>query len=130
MGAVWALWSIYSIALLAASLIPGYSMPEVVLLTWDKLEHAVAFFGLAMLTAPLVIARREWPWILLGYAAIMAYATEAIQMLSPGRLFSYWDMLADMVGTVVMVGIVALVVLAAGRERIVRLRVGRQDSES
>ena len=97
------LWAIYSLGLVAGSLLPGHSVPKFALLGWDKLAHAVAFAGLAALTIPIAFRRQRWPWIVITYGAVMGVVTEAVQRMTPGRFFSHWDVLADIVGTVVYV---------------------------
>jgi VanZ family protein len=91
-------WAVYSTALLSASLLPGKSVPTVVLLGWDKLAHAVAFFGLGLVTASIVIKQPRWPWIVMGYGLIAAVLSEVLQLFVPGRSCSIWDVVADMLG--------------------------------
>jgi len=96
------LWVTYSLALAGMSLVPGASVPSEMLLGWDKLAHAVAFLVLAGLMLPFVTNRPRWPWLVLGWSVAMALVTEALQMSTPGRTFSVFDMLADVVGTVAL----------------------------
>ena len=102
------LWAIYSLALLAGSLIPGKSIPSVALLGWDKLAHAVAFVGLAALTVPLVLHHRWWLWNVLAYGVLMAMSTEVLQLIPPGRRFSLYDACADMIGVGLYAAITAV----------------------
>lgn len=92
------IWAVYSLALLGGSLLPGKSVPSVVLLGWDKLAHAVAFFGLGLITASIAIKRPSWPWIVMGYGLAAAVLSEVLQLFVPGRTCSVWDVVADMVG--------------------------------
>jgi len=102
------LWGGYSLLLLAGSLVPGESVPEVALLGWDKLAHAVAFVVLAGLTVFVVIRSRRRSWLVLGYGATMGVATELLQSFVPGRTASGWDWLADVVGTALCLLLVGL----------------------
>ena len=101
-------WLIYSLGLLGGSLIPGKSVPAIALLGWDKLAHAVVFAGLAALTVPLVSSHRWWLCALLSYGALMGILTEVLQLIPPGRTFSLYDTLADLIG----VGLYAAMVMA------------------
>jgi VanZ family protein len=103
------LWAIYSLGLVAGSLLPGHSVPKFSMLGWDKLAHAVAFAGLAALSIPVVFDRRRWPWIVITYGTLMGVVTEAVQRSTPGRFFSHWDVLADIVGTAVYLAIAAII---------------------
>lgn len=76
------------------SLAPADRLPPIGL--WDKLSHAIAFAALAALI------HAGWPrtpqpalWgVLVGYGLVL----EILQLLSPGRTFSWLDLLADAAG--------------------------------
>ena len=94
---VW-LWITYSAGLVAGSSLPGADVPQFALLGWDKLGHAVAFAGLAVLTVPIAFQNKRWAWLSIGYGSAIGMLTEAVQSFVPSRFFSPWDMLADTVG--------------------------------
>lgn len=93
------LWVSYSVAILAMSFVPGESVPEVTLLGWDKLAHAVAFAVLGALTLAVLARTRRWFWWVLGYGVLVGAATEWFQRLTPGRTMSLYDWVADLAGT-------------------------------
>lgn len=70
---------------------------------FDLLEHAVLFGSLALL-ADQALDRQAILGVRLGPALVLllAAAEEALQVLSPHRTASLWDLLADVVGVVVL----------------------------
>jgi len=109
------LWVVYSVALLAASFIPGNSVPSLALLGWDKLAHAVAFALLAALSLGVLARSRRWLWWTFGYGAVIGALTEWFQSFTPGRTMSLYDWIADAVGTLVVMA--AAAVWLRGRTR-------------
>lgn len=95
------------IAITILSTGPGVPLPEVKLITTDKLAHAAAYAVLCWLI--LRIWERagltEILWIVFfcaGYGALMEWVQGTFY---PNRFFEYYDMLANMVGAM-LAGIV------------------------
>jgi VanZ family protein len=84
----------------------GNSQPEaagLVLPPWDKLAHLVWYAVLAGLLL-LGLGRRAWPWVLAG-TLLLAGWDEWHQFALPGRTPDIDDWLADVLGTLVGIGI-------------------------
>lgn len=83
-------------------------MPDV--LAPDKLGHFLAYFVLTWL-ALWGLARNDHHkngrvWLLVCLIALYGIALEIIQFrFFPGRYFEWWDMLANLVGTFIAIGI-------------------------
>jgi hypothetical protein len=96
---------LYAVALWAACSIPGHSLPDSILLSWDKLWHLVAF---AALLALWVRAGFPVPHVAAGAFAYGA-AIEAWQHVAPiGRFFDPLDLLANAAGIAIGVILVAV----------------------
>jgi VanZ family protein len=102
-----ALVTIYLLAML-----PGDSLPEVQL--WDKLQHACAFFMLALL---LGLAWPSTSLLRLQLPSLFAYGVliELSQSLVPYREASTLDLVANASGLVLYVGAVILGQALTGR---------------
>ena len=91
-------WVTYSVALLMMSLVPGHSVPSPMLLGWDKLAHAVAYFVLGTVTAASLMNRRNWLVLTVVYGCAMGLISELQQSFAPGRDASIADMVANAIG--------------------------------
>lgn len=108
-----AAWSTYLAAILVLSLVP-LSVPGAVS---DKVLHALAFLAASALT---FVAFRQRRRMLKGLAVVLlvGIASEAGQLLVPGRHASLLDLLADAVGMVL--GIPIGLLLAAAMASLAR----------
>ena len=104
-----------TILLLASSFIPGSSIPNVPILSWDKAAHVLVFLVYALLLAAASRTRKGWGWITLAGGSVMGIATEWLQSFAPGRDVSGYDFIANVIGVLIGIGVVALVI--RGRER-------------
>ena len=95
---------LYAVVLWAACSIPGHSLPDSILLSWDKLWHLVAF---AALFALWVRAGLPALHVAVGSFAFGA-AIEVWQHVAPiGRFFDPLDLLANAAGIAIGVVLVA-----------------------
>jgi hypothetical protein len=69
----------------------------------DKVAHAVAFGGLALL---LHLASGRW-WIALGLTSLYGISDEIHQAFVPGRSVDMTDWIADTVGALMAIGCVS-----------------------
>lgn len=93
----------WTVALVLGLSLPGETLPEAVLLSFDKLLHFVAFFVLALLWLRAYPARAGR---ILAAGLLFAPLSEVYQHLMPiGRMFSPLDALADVVGLAVGLGV-------------------------
>jgi VanZ family protein len=90
------------LSVIIGSLLPGNSAPMLAIESLglsDKFEHCVAYAVLAFL--PCLHERRRPLIMLLLLTAAAGILLEFGQLLSPGRSFDLYDMLADGVGIVI-----------------------------
>jgi VanZ family protein len=86
----------WTLALAVGFSVPGASLPDLTLLSADKLLHVGAFVGFALLWLRAYPAR---PGRILAGGLLFAVLSEVYQHVMPiGRLFSLYDALADAVG--------------------------------
>ncbi|HLT48686.1 MAG TPA: VanZ family protein [Rubricoccaceae bacterium] len=93
---------LWTLALVVGLSLPGDELPDLSVLSADKLLHAGAFFGLGVL----------WLWAypraagrILAAGLAFAVLSEVYQHLMPiDRLFSLYDALADAVGLALGLG--------------------------
>jgi VanZ family protein len=90
---------------------------------WDKLQHAVAFGGLVLVTLPaLAWAAPESqlrPRLLVATAisTLFGAVLELVQAFSPPRTADVLDWIADTVGALAVAGAVYAVAALAGRRQ-------------
>lgn len=96
-------------AILVAMLTPSESIPTTGFKGSDIVVHVV-IFALWALAVSLEFAAA--PVTVLAVGFILAWVTELLQMLVPGRQFSLWDILSDTLG---LAAGVALAFLVASR---------------
>lgn len=103
--------AVYASAIFYGGLIRIGALPEVASVPSDKLLHALAFGGLALLLAravqwfrPSVSLRRK---LLLGCAgsSLLGLLLELCQALTVYRSADPWDWLADTVGALLAIGL-------------------------
>ncbi len=99
---------LYSVAMFLLSIIPqvGEMIPD----PYDKIVHFAGSFFLALIIMQLFLSYgvRHRHLLLLFTVMVLAVISEVIQIPIPERTFSYFDMLADLSGTVVYI-IISLV---------------------
>ena len=83
------------IAIMVLALMPTTTVP--VTTTWDKLDHALAFFTLALLAEQAFPGWSFWRGLALGLLAF-GVGIEIAQWFTPDREASLLDVLADGIG--------------------------------
>lgn len=81
--------------ILVAMLTPAESLPQVGFKVSDVVVH-VLVFGLWGF-----VVRRETtlsPFAVVAAGLVLIFGTELLQILIPGRMFSWWDILSDALG--------------------------------
>jgi len=116
MVSLWGPVAVYMVALYMASERPGL---DSIALGWDKLAHAVAYAGLAVLALRATHAGLCQPRVrpsILAVALTVAYGAldELHQMQVRGRDPSWRDWLADLFGAGLAVALVAAVFALRG----------------
>ncbi|MBD3390871.1 MAG: hypothetical protein GF418_02435 [Chitinivibrionales bacterium] len=110
----------WAAAMLAVSSVPGSRLPAVSLWQWDKLAHVFEYAVLALLLVRFVTIRWEAPpgrvWLIVlpigtGYGAL----DELHQMLIPGRMCTWQDLVADSAGVVLGIAVMFLIRRWRGR---------------
>lgn len=94
-------WS-YALFIVYMSLLPAVSVPEINL--WDKLQHAGAYFVMAIL-AFQICSRRKQVYLATVMIIALGAILEMLQGFSPGRFGSWLDALANGVGAVIALGL-------------------------
>jgi len=95
------------------SLIPVEELPVFGL--WDKVEHALAY-GLVAMMGGIGWAGRGGAWTRLAVGlVVLGICLEFLQSLVPGRFTDPGDALANVIGTLVGLGVVAGVGRVGGR---------------
>jgi VanZ family protein len=96
---------LWALLIFVGSSIPGKSIPQVAILTKDKLIHATIFFVLAYLIhrsfsgqAKIPTLRKYATLATIGVVAIYAASDELHQLLVPGRSCDIYDWMADVIG--------------------------------
>ncbi|HDS74594.1 MAG TPA: hypothetical protein ENN56_03545 [Firmicutes bacterium] len=119
-------WLAYSVAVLGISILPSEAVPKFLMfgwdkianaiaylaslladdtvytypiIGWDKIAHASAFLGLGALTVPVMLHRKQWITLTVGYGLAIAVLSEWLQSYAPGRTPSTADVAADLIGT-------------------------------
>lgn len=96
------------VGLMLAALFIGGAQPQAVGLIpapWDKLVHIGYFFVLAFLMARFIPLSVMWA---AAFCLLVAVADETHQMFLPGRLASWEDGLADVIGVGLGLGAVKM----------------------
>ncbi len=92
---------IYVLTILAASSIPGKSLPKLIILSPDKLLH-MAEYGILGFLAYKSFETVSLPMII--GSVLFAGLDEIWQSFIPGRLSSIFDVFADITGFSIVVG--------------------------
>ena len=92
---------LYIFAILAASSIPGKSLPKLVILSPDKLLH-MAEYGILGFLYYKSFESISLP-VIIG-SLLFAGFDELLQSFVPGRFPSIYDVIADLIGFTVVVG--------------------------
>ena len=97
---------IYWIIILIGTTIPADAFVDVVELS-DKVEHFIAYFGLAVLLGLNLYFQEKWKKISLYYivATLVICLTYGVldelhQLFVPNRMAEFWDWVADSLGTI------------------------------
>jgi VanZ family protein len=95
------------------SLIPADELPNLGL--WDKLEHALAY-GLVTVIGGIGWAGRGRAWTLLASGLVaLGVVLEILQSFVPGRFTDPGDALANLIGTLFGLAVIAAVGRVGGR---------------
>lgn len=97
------IFGFYLIAILAASSIPGHSMPKIIILSPDKLLHLAEYFILGVLA---YLSFKKFSKILVIGLILFAIMDEIWQSFIPGRWPSVFDVAADILGIMIVIGAV------------------------
>lgn len=111
------LWSGGLMALAPLSLLPGTAPPTGVWdidLSLDKVFHVIAYGGLAGIPM-LALADRRWRLVCAGVVLLAGFGYEIGQAYVPGRSFGYDDLLANIAGVALGVGLGAWIRRLPGR---------------
>ncbi len=92
----------YLVAIIIASSIPGRSLPKIVILSPDKLLH-MAEYGIFGFLAFKSFTKLRIPIIIFG-ALLFAIFDELWQSMIPGRMSSIFDVIADILGFLIVIG--------------------------
>lgn len=95
------LFGLYLLLIIMVSSIPGKSLPKVILFSPDKLLHILEY-GIAGLLAFMSFKSFRIP-IIMGILAF-AILDEYWQSFIPGRMSSFYDVIADMIGFSLVMG--------------------------
>jgi VanZ family protein len=93
-------FGLYLIAILAASSIPGRSMPKIIILSPDKLLHLTEYFILAVLA---YLSFKKFSKTLIIGLILFAIMDEIWQSFIPGRWPSVFDVVADILGMMIVI---------------------------
>lgn len=97
---------LWTVGLFASTLTPGQYVPDVPILSFDKVVHVALFFGFAMLWLRLYPTRRRD--VFLGGVAV-GIAIELLQHWLPiDRSGDVYDVIADTVGLLLALGVWSL----------------------
>jgi VanZ family protein len=108
-----AAFTIGTIGIIVVSLLPAEELPSIGL--WDKLEHAIAYATVAALGG-LAWAGRARAWAAIGIALVtLGVVLEILQSMVPGRTTDPADAAANLVGTLLGLGMIAALGRIAGR---------------
>jgi len=94
------IFGLYLVAILAASSIPGNSMPKIVILSPDKLLHLAEYFILAVLA---FLSFKKFSKRLIFGLVLFSIIDEIWQSFIPGRLPSIFDVGADILGILIVI---------------------------
>jgi VanZ family protein len=103
---------LYAVGIFVASSMPSNSLPSGSWWHFDKLLHALAYAGLALLV--MRAWGRYWPSVLV--VALYGASDELHQLFTPGRSSEVLDVAADLVGALVGAGLY-LLITHLGRRR-------------
>ncbi len=104
----------YSAAIIAVSSIPNLRTPELKVIAFDKLAHLFEYALLAFLAfrsfSNLVPTGRATLAFLMAAIFVSGYAVfdEWFQSMIPGRYSSGWDVLADLIGAILVLSFFAV----------------------
>jgi len=96
-------FGLYLIAILAASSIPGHSMPRFIIFSPDKLLHLTEY---SILTILAYLSFRKFSKSLIAGLILFSIIDEIWQSFIPGRSPSIFDVVADILGMVIVISAV------------------------
>ena len=104
--------AVFAVLILGLSSIPAKHLPQELFFSWDKVYHLIEYFifillvGMSYITSDTRRLRMKWIPYTLRIGLIFPVLDELYQSLIPGRLSSWFDVLADLTG--VTIGMIAL----------------------
>lgn len=108
---IYILLIIYWIALFIGTTLPIDKVPQI-FNAQDKLEHFLAYFGLAVLVTLCFYFQKRFPFLssrvfLFSTIVVVLYGTidEIHQLLIPGRYCDFYDWCADSIGGIIGIGL-------------------------
>ena len=94
-------FKLFLLLIIIGSSIPGKSVPEIVILSWDKLLHFIEY---SLLGALGYRAYHKHPtfniYLLCSFGILFGYIDESWQKIIPGRFSSHSDVIADGIGVI------------------------------
>lgn len=112
----------YWLLILTLTSLPGYDMPNIKIN--DKIEHFLAFGGLGFLLFLSLriqnkyILLKKLPWLFtILFVALYAAFDELHQLFIPGRMCDFNDWVADMIGVIIGVLIMAVFIFIFDKKR-------------
>ncbi len=92
------LFVLYTLAIIIASLLPAD--PKAQVISWDKLAHFLAYFGMSLL-AYLTFRTRNGRILAISFVIAIGLVIEWVQGFVPGRVTSWNDALANGLGVLI-----------------------------
>ncbi len=107
---------LYWLLLFILTSIPGSSMPKIIGVS-DKVEHLGAYFILSLLitftfhlqTKIKILSRKSFVFSFI-IVSFYGFFDEVHQIFIPGRMFDWWDLVADMLGALLGILIVKIII--------------------
>ena len=107
---------LYWLLIFILTSIPGRSIPKV-FGGVDKIKHFGAYFVLAFLLSFTLYVQKRFPILskralLFTFIITLFYGIfdEVHQIFIPGRYFDWWDLLADIIGSVIGIFLVKIII--------------------
>lgn len=86
-------------------LVGGLDETSLLGIAGDYWLHAIVFMVISMMVIVLSSTRHSW---IISLLVIMAIGSELLQGMTPWRVFDYYDIVANLIGIVVGLGIVGV----------------------
>jgi VanZ family protein len=108
---------LYWLLIFILTSIPGKSMPKILGVS-DKVKHFGAYFVLAFLLSFALRLQNKYPFVakyslLFTFLITLLYGLfdEIHQIYIPGRYFDWWDLVADVAGSLIGIFLAKVIIL-------------------